>query len=88
MTLEIAVENIKCVGCANSIESALLKLDGVEQVAVNVVENLIAVSGNPDKLEVSDRLKELGYPAKGSNSILSKAKSYVSCALGRMGRNG
>jgi hypothetical protein len=34
--------------------------------------------------EVIDKLNFLGYPEKGNNSLLSQAKSYVSCAVGKM----
>ena len=35
--------------------------------------------------EVKDKLKTLGYPEDGAaNSLGSKAKSYVSCAIGKM----
>jgi hypothetical protein len=34
---------------------------------------------------VKDKLKVLGYPEDGTaNTLGSKAKSYVSCAIGKM----
>ena len=36
-------------------------------------------------VEVKDKLKSLGYPEDGeANTLGSKAKSYVSCAIGKM----
>ena len=36
-------------------------------------------------MEVKEKLKTLGYPEDGeANSLGSKAKSYVSCAIGKM----
>ena len=36
-------------------------------------------------MEVKEKLKTLGYPEDGEvNSLGSKAKSYVSCAIGKM----
>jgi copper chaperone CopZ len=80
----IEVENIKCGGCANSIKSALLKLEHVEQVEVDIENEQITVHGDFDKLVITNKLDELGYPEKGHNSIIKKAKSYVNCAIGKM----
>lgn len=35
MELQITVENIKCGGCMNSIQTALLKLELVEKVVID-----------------------------------------------------
>jgi copper chaperone len=36
-------------------------------------------------MEVKEKLKTLGYPEDGeANGLGSKAKSYVSCAIGKM----
>ena len=82
MTYSIEVENIKCGGCSNSITIALKKISGVEEVSVN--GDTINVSGTADKNIIIETLSKLGYPEKGNNDILKKAKSFVSCAIGRM----
>lgn len=84
MELQIIVENIKCGGCMNSIQTALLKLDNIERVAIDKETETITITGNVDKAIVVNKLNELGYPEKGDNSILKIAKSYVNCAVGRM----
>ncbi len=33
---------------------------------------------------VSEKLKSMGYPAKGDGDWITSAKSYVSCAIGRI----
>jgi len=81
---QIEVENIKCGGCANSIEKALLKFKNVDQVKVNFENNTIIIFGDADKQVISQKLAELGYPEKGNNTIFCKTKSYLSCALGKM----
>lgn len=84
-TIEIFVENIKCGGCMNSIKTALMKLKGVTEVQIVKEEDKVAVVGNGfDAQMVLEKLASLGYPEKGNNSLLSKAKSMVSCAVGRM----
>ena len=54
---------------------------------MNVEESAVGFSyANYDQLNtVKDKLKVLGYPEDGAaNSLGSKAKSYVSCAIGKM----
>jgi hypothetical protein len=37
-----------------------------------------------DEQVVIQKLDDLGYPVAGHNSVVKKAKSYLSCAIGRM----
>jgi copper chaperone CopZ len=84
MKLQIVVENIKCGGCMNSIQTALLKLENVEKVAIDKETETITITGDVEKATIVSKLNELGYPEKGDNSIVKKAKSYVNCAIGKM----
>lgn len=84
MEQQIIVENIKCGGCMNSIQTALLKLNNVEKVTINKETETITVEGNISKDKLIAKLNELGYPEKGDNSLVKKAKSYVNCAIGKM----
>jgi copper chaperone CopZ len=84
MEQKIIVENIKCGGCMNSIQTAILKLDNVEKVAIDKETETITITGDVEKAIVISKLNELGYPEKGGNSILKIAKSYVNCAIGKM----
>ncbi|OYU79631.1 MAG: heavy metal transporter [Flavobacterium sp. BFFFF1] len=81
---QIEVENLKCGGCANSIEKALLKLQKVESVKVNVDNNIIVIVGDADRQQIVEKLAEIGYPEKGNNTVFCKAKSYLSCAIGKL----
>ena len=87
MEQQIIVENINCGGCMNSIQTALLKLDNVEKVAIDKETETITISGAIEKAIVISKLNELGYPEKGNNSIVKIAKSYVNCAIGRINDN-
>ncbi len=85
----ISVENIKCGGCARTIENNLKKIESLHSVTVNVEAGLITVEGdNLQREELVKLLLSLGYPEKGSVSGLSsfkaKATSVVSCAIGRI----
>lgn len=85
MTLHI--QNLKCGGCEATIISKLSRFKKVSKVSVN--QELDAVNFEYDdqnELElVIQELSRLGYPPIGEKNPLSKkAKSYVSCAMGRM----
>lgn len=84
MTHIIKVENIKCAGCMNSITKALMSLPGVSNVSITKETETVFVEGNVQRNLLTAKLSELGYPEKGSNTILHQAKSFVSCAVGKM----
>ena len=77
------VENIKCSGCENTIKKALKKIPHVEDVLITLETATIKITGTADRELIVNRLHDLGYPQKGENSFVSKAKSYLSCAIGK-----
>ncbi len=84
-TQEIFVENIKCGGCMTSIKQALEKIKGIAKVEIDLEKEKISLKGDKYKLrEVIDSLNKMGYPQKGDNNLFKQAKSYVSCAIGKM----
>ncbi|GAB4164553.1 MAG: hypothetical protein Tsb0033_25960 [Winogradskyella sp.] len=83
----IQVQNLKCGGCANTIVTQLSKLENISDVTVNNDTDQVSFNHSSDEaLEtVKAKLSVLGYPMVGEqNSLPKKAKSYVSCAVGRM----
>ncbi len=89
MTYELTVENIKCGGCASTIISRLNKLDSIDDCQVDIENGVISITGDEsNKAEVTALLLKLGYPesgtAEGLKAAKAKAKSFVSCAVGRM----
>ncbi len=83
-TETIYVENIRCGGCVKSIKESLGKLPCVMEVEVYKDEEKLLVSGlDLDRNSILDKLASLGYPEKGNNSLLRKARSLVSCASGK-----
>ena len=85
----IDVENIKCGGCANTIMKTLGKLDGVERVNVDIEQGRVSVDATGENREqLVSTLLQSGYPEKGSaegiKAVKAKAKSFVSCAIGRI----
>ncbi|TKB96416.1 heavy-metal-associated domain-containing protein [Pedobacter cryotolerans] len=84
MTHNIAVENIKCGGCINSIKTALMKINGVENVSIDKETETVTIDATVEKIILINALSKMGYPEKGNNDLLKKAKSYVSCAIGKI----
>ena len=71
----------------NSIKTALLKISGVTAVEIFKEEDKVCVSGIAvEKEMLVAKLSSLGYPEKGNNNLISKAKSFVSCAVGKYDR--
>ena len=82
------VENLKCQGCANSVKKRLMRERGVSAVDVNLDEGTVKVAftNSPERSHIAEILAELGYPEQGTGNLLQKGKSYVSCAIGRLGK--
>lgn len=85
----IAVENIKCGGCANSIRKGLLDDPHVDEVEVDIETGQVAIQGDEGSREnIAAKLAHLGYPEVGSvegmKAAAARAKSFVSCAIGRL----
>lgn len=78
------VENMRCAGCVNTIQTALSKMQGVQGVTTFLPEKKVCVMGiGIDRERIAKTLHKLGYPASGQNSMLRKAASYISCSAGR-----
>ena len=89
MSYTIEVENIKCGGCASSIQRGLREDPRVKSVQVTVDQGLVEVDADEAvRPELVARLAKLGYPevdtVEGAARLKAKAKSFVSCAIGRM----
>ena len=86
MTTLFHIENLKCGGCAATIKKGISGIDSVEEVRVNVETSEVTVSHSENVVEaIKEKLSKLGYPETGDkNTVLHKAKSFVSCAVGRL----
>ena len=85
------VVNIKCGGCARSIDKALRADPRVREVGVDIERGLVSVEAEAGAGEaLRAELLRLGYPetgtAEGMQALAAKAKSFVSCAVGRLDR--
>ncbi|PHS23760.1 MAG: heavy metal transporter [Methylophaga sp.] len=90
MKISIDVENIRCDGCANTITKKIMALEGVESVDIAIEDQIVTIEAKDDTGYQSyvKALLAMGYPEKGSvegiAALKSKAKSVVSCAIGKV----
>lgn len=87
MIKELQIQNLKCGGCANTIEDELSHLSGVSHVHVDHDNSSVKfqVEHVEDEVWVADKLIKLGYPPVGeNNNAIRQIKSYVSCMKGRV----
>ena len=87
--MEITVDNIKCGGCAGSITKKLTSIFDTDKIDVNIEQGVISIDLDDSKKdELAKVLLDLGYPdidsVEGFDSVKAKAKSFVSCAIGKM----
>ena len=90
MKKTIQIENVKCGGCASTLTSKLKDEFGGIEVNLEVMPREITLDITDDKIDaLHTALKGLGYPVSGENfgfieDTSMKAKSFVSCAIGKV----
>ncbi len=90
MKQSFEVFNVKCEGCASTLKTKLFKEFGEISVNLNVLPRKITLDiEDRDIDKLSKALKSLGYPLAAEemgfmDSTSAKAKSFVSCAIGKM----
>jgi copper chaperone CopZ len=91
MLYTVEVNNIRCGGCANTITKAL-KEEGFSGVKVDLSceprKVTIELQNEAQAAQLRAILRKLGYPfcdeeIKFGESTKLKAKSFVSCAIGK-----
>ena len=83
---KIIIANLKCSGCAATINKELSGIAGVSAVKVDVDHDAIDITYDQiERKVIIDKLHRLGYPeATEKNGLLMQLKSYGSCIVGRM----
>lgn len=90
MKTTIEIQNLKCSGCEATIINKLSELKNIKEILVNHENGSVNFKYNtPEDLEITKKtLSKLGYPQVGEqNKFPTKAKSYVSCAIGRINKS-
>ena len=87
--IQVHVENIKCGGCEKSIIEGLNAIEGLSDIKIDRDQQSVTVTADESLREaLVAKLKSMGYPEHGSVSGLVaglvNAKSFVSCAIGRI----
>jgi len=90
MKRKFKVNNVKCDGCARTLTKELQKDFGETSVNLEVEPREITLYVEDEKLEeLTLKLRSLGYPLTTDKlstfqTVGTTAKSYVSCAIGKM----
>ena len=84
------VLNVKCGGCATTLRKTLEEKFGEVRVELRKEPREITLDIEDDQIpELAEMLKKVGYPLASEEmgfveSGTAKAKSFVSCAVGKM----
>ncbi|MBD3789590.1 MAG: heavy-metal-associated domain-containing protein [Campylobacterales bacterium] len=84
------IRNVKCGGCAATLKKELAKEFGEIEVNLEVEPRQITLEIEDEKIEsLKFKLRSLGYPLTSDTlttfqNIGTTAKSFVSCAIGKM----
>tara|TARA_R110002012_G_scaffold312248_1_gene522769 strand:+ start:349339 stop:349617 length:279 start_codon:yes stop_codon:yes gene_type:complete len=87
MKTTLEIQNLKCGGCAHTISTKMTDVSGIDNVLVSVETSEVSFNYELeiDLLAAKQKLKSLGYPEVDTeNSMVSKAKSFISCATGKI----
>lgn len=87
MKATFKIQNLKCSGCENTITSNLQKIKSISAIQINQENDSITFEYDKEATlkKAKSVLKKIGYPELGEDNKLStKAKSYVSCAIGKL----
>lgn len=93
MKTKVSIDNIKCGGCAASIKKGLKSFAAVSDVTVDVENESVEITHQDDfpVNTLKEKLLTMGYPEKGTlegfDKFTANAKSYVSCAIGKISNN-
>ncbi len=90
----LIVQNIKCSGCARTITKSLqeISLNNIEvDPSSSSVRFNTPLEGDILIQKAIEKLKNLGYPLintqEGLAAMQSKAKSFISCFIGKVNSN-
>jgi len=87
MKTTLYIQNLKCGGCESTIMDKLSSLKGISNISIKL--QYATITFEHDTIETLNKVKQIlsniGYPPFGDkNSLSKKAKSYISCAAGKI----
>ena len=89
MKTTFQIQNLKCGGCVKTISSKLSEIKEIDDVIVEKDSSSVSFDHQSadDASLVKEALKQMGYPTiDDENGFVDKAKSFVSCASGKISR--
>ena len=92
-TRTFEVLNVKCGGCANTLKTKLEPEFGPMEVDLESMPRRITLTIDEGRIDMlREALRRLGYPMADENlgffdAGTARAKSFVSCAIGKMGES-
>ncbi|MFD2724649.1 heavy-metal-associated domain-containing protein [Hyunsoonleella rubra] len=87
MKTTLYIQNLKCAGCEFSIIDKLAELKNIYKITIKLQYATVTFEHKTknDIDIVKKALSKMGYPPFGAkNTLAKKAKSFVSCASGRI----
>ena len=92
-TVDLDILGMTCASCANTVERGLSRVEGVEQVHVNIATERASVTFDPTRVDITDlvsRVRDVGYDASIQKVVLpiggmtcAACVRHVERALGR-----
>lgn len=85
--VSIKIDGMDCASCVVRIEKGLKKIDGIENVAVNLASEKAVIAYDSKKVnpdEMIKRVQNLGYKASKSDTPISKAEKKIVISVGAM----
>lgn len=75
----IIVDNLKCNGCVNTVNSGLENTPGIHTIEIDLVSSEVKIQHDEElsKAELLRKLSELGYPEKSTTVESEKSKGVM-----------
>ena len=76
------VTGMSCANCVSNVERAVGKINGVEEVSVNLIEELMMVSYEESltgENEIMEAVKKAGYGARAANARATSGTAASRC---------
>jgi copper chaperone CopZ len=89
MRATVHIQNLKCGGCKTTIITKLSEVKNISEVDVSLEDSSVSFEYHTyrDYEKAKHRLSMIGYPImEADNTFFTKAKSYISCAIGHMSK--
>ncbi|MCK0160987.1 heavy-metal-associated domain-containing protein [Allomuricauda sp. F6463D] len=89
MKTTLQVQNLRCGGCVKTISNKLSEIKDIKDVIVDKDSSSVSFGHQSadDASLAKEALRQMGYPIiDEQNGFVEKAKSFVSCASGKISR--